>query len=54
MRAGQDVILPDFRCGAVVEDHVHARKRGGCVVHLLPIDSEVQTGAVFGLVMGLE
>ena len=37
-----------------MEDHIHARQRGGGVVHLLPIEREVEAGAGLGLVMGLE
>ena len=54
MRGGKRVVLPDFRRGAVVEDHVHARQRGGGVVHLLPVEREVEAGAALGLIMRLE
>ena len=37
-----------------MEDHVHLGKGGGGVVHLLPVDGEVMTGQLFGLVVGFE
>jgi hypothetical protein len=52
--AGQGVGLPDFRRGAVVQHHVHARQRRSGVVHLLAVQRQVQPGAVLGFVVGLE
>ena len=54
VRAGEGVVLPDLRRRAVVEDHVHPGQRGGGVVHLLPVEREVEAGAALGLVVGLE
>ena len=54
VRAGEGVVLPDLRRGAVVEDHVHPGQRGGGVVHFLPVEGEVEAGAALGLVVRLE
>ena len=37
-----------------MENHVHAGQRGGGVVHFLPVEGEVQAGAMPGLIMRLE
>lgn len=37
-----------------MEDHVHARQRGGGVVHFLPVEREVEAGAVLRLIVRLE
>jgi len=37
-----------------VQHHVHARQGGGGVVHLLPVERQVQAGAALGLVVRLE
>ena len=52
--AGEGVVLPDFRRGAVVQDHVHPGQRLGGVVHLLPVEGEVEAGAALRFVVGLE
>ena len=54
VRGRQGIGLPDFCRGAVVQHHVHAGQRAGGVVHLLAVQSQVQPGAVFGFVVGLE
>jgi hypothetical protein len=40
--------------GAVVQDHVHPRQSGRGVVHLLPVERQVEARAAFGLVVRLE
>ena len=54
VRAGEGVVLPYLRRRAVVEDHVHPGQRGGGVVHLLPIEREVEAGTALGFVMRLQ
>jgi hypothetical protein len=54
VRAGEAVVLPDFRRWAVVQDHVHPGQRLGGVVHLLPVEREVEARAALGLVVRLE
>ena len=52
--AGEDVVLPDFRRRAVVQDHVHHGQRLGGVVHFLPVERKVEPGAALGFVVRLE
>ena len=40
IRRGQGVVLPDFRRGAVVQNHVHLGQRGCGVVHFLPVNGD--------------
>ena len=54
IRSGKRVVLPDFRRGAIVEDHVHPGERLGGVVHFLAVDGEVQPLRALGFVVGLE
>lgn len=54
MRRGQGVVLPDFRRGAIVQDHVHPREGLGGVVHFLPVKRQVVAGCALGFVVGLE
>ena len=54
MRIGKGVVLPDFRRGTVVQDHVHLRQGGGGVVHFLPVNRQVVAGGALGFVVGLE
>ncbi len=54
MRRGKRVVLPDFRRGTVVQDHVHPRQRLGGVVHFLPVNRQVQAGRPLGFVVRLE
>lgn len=48
VRAGEGIVLPDFRRGIVVQDHVHFGQRGGRVVHLLPVDRDAAPAFVGG------
>jgi len=52
--AGKGVVLPDFGSGAVMEDHIHPGQRGGSVVHLLPVEREVEAGAALGFIVRLQ
>jgi hypothetical protein len=54
VRAGEAVVLPDIRRGAVMEDHVHFRQRLGGVVHLLPVERQIEPGASLRLIVCLE
>ena len=54
MRTGERVVLPDFRRGAVVQDHVHPGERRGGVVHLLPVEGQVEAGRALGFIVGLK
>ena len=38
VRAGESVVLPDFRRGAVVQDHVHLRQGRRGVIHFLAVE----------------
>lgn len=54
MRRGQGVVLPDFRRGAVVQDHVHLGQGAGGVIHFLTVDGQVEAGGTLGFVVGFE
>ena len=54
MRVREGVVLPDFRRRAVVQHHVHPRQRRGGVVHLLPVQRQVQPRPALGFVVGFE
>ena len=54
VRAGETVVLPDIRRGAVMKDHVHLGERLGGVVHLLPVEREIKPAAFLRLIVRLE
>jgi len=54
MGAGERVVLPDFRRGAIVQDHVHARQGRRGVVHLLAVEGQIQARAALRLGMGFQ
>src|SRR2546421_4056452 len=36
--AGERIVLPDFGCGVVVQDHIHLSQCSGSIVHFLSVD----------------
>ncbi|OQB36471.1 MAG: hypothetical protein BWY09_01923 [Candidatus Hydrogenedentes bacterium ADurb.Bin179] len=54
IRTGQRIILPNFRRGTVMENHVHTGESRRGIVHLLAVQRQVQSGLVFRFVMGFQ
>ncbi len=54
IRTSENIVLPDFRRGAVVKDHVHLGQGRGGVVHFLSIERQVEPRLSLSFVVSLE